>query len=171
MPLVIGVTKEFDAGRAPCCACSGCSQEISRAWGGIAAPGRAGASAYYRDEDYGAAELAADAGPVLARPTSSCRSSRWASRTSRTSSSRAPCWWACSSRGRAPSGELLIERRSPVSPWSCCPASPVPRAWTCCPARPRWRVTSAPDRRRPLSPSSSRCSPTRPAPSARPRCW
>ena len=67
MPLVIGVTKEFTPGERRVALVPDVAKKYQGLGAALLLQAGAGASAYYRDEDFGAAELAADAGPVLAK--------------------------------------------------------------------------------------------------------
>ena len=67
MPLVIGVTKEFTPGERRVALVPDVAKKYQGLGAALLLQAGAGASAYHRDEDYGAAELEADAGPVLAK--------------------------------------------------------------------------------------------------------
>ena len=65
MPLVIGVTKEFTPGERRVALVPDVAKKYQGLGAALLLQAGAGASAYYRDEDYGAAELVADASAVL----------------------------------------------------------------------------------------------------------
>ncbi len=65
MPLVIGVTKEFTPGERRVALVPDVAKKYQGLGAALLLQAGAGASAYYRDEDYGAAELVADAPSVL----------------------------------------------------------------------------------------------------------
>ena len=65
MPLVIGVTKEFTPGERRVALVPDVAKKYQGLGAALLLQAGAGASAYYRDEDYGAAELVADASSVL----------------------------------------------------------------------------------------------------------
>lgn len=67
MPLVIGVTKEFMPGERRVALVPDVAKKFQGLGAALLLQTGAGASAYFRDEDYGAAELAADANVVLTR--------------------------------------------------------------------------------------------------------
>ena len=67
MPLVIGVTKEFTPGERRVALVPDVAKKYQGLGAALLLQAGAGASAYYRDEDFGAAELLADAGAVLAK--------------------------------------------------------------------------------------------------------
>jgi len=65
MPLVIGVTKEFTPGERRVALVPDVAKKYQGLGAALLLQGGAGATAYYRDEDYGAAELVSDASSVL----------------------------------------------------------------------------------------------------------
>ncbi len=65
MPLVIGVTKEFTPGERRVALVPDVAKKYQGLGAALLLQAGAGASAYFRDEDYGASEQAADASTVL----------------------------------------------------------------------------------------------------------
>ena len=79
MPLVIGVTKEFAPGERRVALVPDVAKKYQGLGAALLLQAGAGESAYFRDEDFGVAELDADAKAVLRKGTSFYRFSRWAS--------------------------------------------------------------------------------------------
>ncbi|WP_374243207.1 NAD(P) transhydrogenase subunit alpha [Zoogloea sp.] len=67
MPLVIGVTKEFTPGERRVALVPDVAKKYQGLGAALLLQAGAGSSAYYRDEDYGSAELVGDASSVLGK--------------------------------------------------------------------------------------------------------